>query len=341
MKQFIRKDLQGITPYSSARDEFKGEAGIWLDANENASVTAWNRYPDPLQGKLKQTISELKNIPVENLFLGNGSDEVLDLLLRLTCTPFQDTIAFFDPSYGMYDVLARINGLSTKRIPLNERFEVDWSQLSEAIAGTRALIICNPNNPTGNLFSQEAICAVLRTYQGVVIVDEAYIDFSEQSSMSKLVNEFPNLVVVQTLSKAYGMAGLRVGMAIANIEWIAALNSIKPPYNLSSLVQETAVNLIQSTDWKAVITDIITERNRLFEALSQQKGVVEVFPSETNFILFRVEDATRLYRSLADAGVVVRNRSSQYNCNNTLRVTIGSEAENTLFLTLIKQFYND
>lgn len=341
MKQFIREDLRGITPYSSARDEFKGEAGIWLDANENASVTAWNRYPDPLQKTLKQTISELKSIPAENLFLGNGSDEVLDLLLRLTCTPFRDTIAFFDPSYGMYDVLAHINGLSTKRIPLNEGFEVDWSSLDEAIVGTRALIICNPNNPTGNVFSKEAISAVLRSYQGVVIVDEAYIDFSEQSSMSDLVNEFPNLVVVQTLSKAYGMAGLRVGMAIANAEWIAALNSIKPPYNLSSLVQETAVNLIQATDWKAVITDIIAERNRLFEALSQQKGVVEVFPSEANFILFRIADANTLYCYLADAGVVVRNRSTQTNCANTLRVTIGSEAENTRFLTLMKQFYND
>lgn len=341
MKQFIREDLRGITPYSSARDEFKGEAGIWLDANENASVTAWNRYPDPLQKTLKQTISELKSIPTENLFLGNGSDEVLDLLLRLTCTPFRDTIAFFDPSYGMYDVLARINGLSTKRIPLNEGFEVDWSSLGEAIAGTRALIICNPNNPTGNVFSQDAISAVLRSYQGVVIVDEAYIDFSEQSSMSELVNEFPNLVVVQTLSKAYGMAGLRVGMAIANAEWITALNSIKPPYNLSSLVQETAVNLIQTTDWKAVITDIIAERNRLFEALSQQKGVLEVFPSEANFILFRIADANTLYRYLADAGVVVRNRSTQTNCANTVRVTIGTEAENTRFLTLMKQFYND
>jgi histidinol-phosphate aminotransferase len=341
MKQFIREDLRGITPYSSARDEFKGEAGIWLDANENASVTTWNRYPDPLQNTLKQTISELKNIQVENLFLGNGSDEVLDLLLRLTSTPFRDTIAFFDPSYGMYDVLARINGLSTKRIPLNEGFEVDWSSLGEAIVGSRALIICNPNNPTGNVFSQDAISAVLRTYQGVVIVDEAYIDFSEQSSMSKLVNEFPNLVVVQTLSKAYGMAGLRVGMAIANAEWIAALNSIKPPYNLSSLVQETAVNLIQATDWKSVISGIIAERKRLLEALTQQKGVVEVFPSEANFILFRIADANTLYRYLADAGVVVRNRSTQTNCANTLRVTIGSEAENTRFLTLMKQFYND
>jgi histidinol-phosphate aminotransferase len=341
MKQFIREDLRGITPYSSARDEFKGEAGIWLDANENASVTSWNRYPDPLQRKLKQTISELKTIPVENLFLGNGSDEVLDLLLRLTCTPFQDTIAFFDPSYGMYEVLARINGLSTKRIPLNERFEVDWSQLSEAITGTRALIICNPNNPTGNLFSQDAICSVLRAYNGIVIVDEAYIDFSEQPSMSALVNEFPNLVVVQTLSKAYGMAGLRVGMAIANIEWIAALNTIKPPYNLSSLVQETAINLLQSTDWKSVIADIIAERYRLFDALSQQKGVLEVFSSETNFILFRVADASNLYRFLAEAGVVVRNRSSQYNCAETLRVTVGTVAENNRFLTQLKQFYND
>ncbi|ASS48708.1 MAG: histidinol-phosphate transaminase [Candidatus Fluviicola riflensis] len=341
MKQFIREDLQNIKPYSSARDEFSGEAAIWLDANENSLVTEYNRYPDPLQRKLKAKVAEIKSINVENLFIGNGSDEVLDLLLRLICKPFQDTIAFFDPSYGMYEVLARINGLSIKRIPLNEQFEPDWSKLVELITGTRVFIICNPNNPTGNLFSREEIGSVLRAYEGVVIIDEAYIDFNDQPSMSELINDFPNLIVVQTLSKAYGMAGLRVGMAIANVEWISALNTIKPPYNVSSLVQETALALLDSTDWKTIIPTIISERKRVSEVLKKQIGVLEVFPSEANFILFRVADVNKLYRYLADAGVVVRNRSTQTNCADTLRVTIGTEAENNRFLTLLKQFYND
>ncbi len=191
------------------------------------------------------------------------------------------------------------------------------------------------------MFSREDLASVLIDYQGVMIVDEAYIDFSDQPSMKEWINDFPNLVVVQTLSKAYGMAGLRVGMAIANVEWISALNTIKPPYNVSSLVQETALELMKSTDWKTIIPTIIAERTRVFEALNQQSGVLEVFPSEANFILFRIADANSLYRNLADAGVVVRNRSTQANCENTLRVTIGSEAENTRFLTLLKQFYND
>lgn len=341
MKQLIREDLQGIKPYSSARDEFSGEANAWLDANENSLATAYNRYPDPLQRNLKRQLAEVKAMNEENLFIGNGSDEVLDLLLRLTCTPFRDTIAFFDPSYGMYDVLARINGLSTKRIPLNEQFEPDWSTILEAIAGTRVLIICNPNNPTGNLFSREEIRKVVQAYNGLVVVDEAYIDFSDQPSMSGWINDFPNLVVVQTLSKAYGMAGLRVGMAIAATEWITALNTIKPPYNVSSLVQETALELMKSTDWKTIIPTIIAERTRVFEALCAQPDVLEVFPSEANFILFRIADANSLYRYLANAGVVVRNRSTQTNCENTLRVTIGTATENTRFLTLLKQFYND
>ncbi|MES2554795.1 MAG: histidinol-phosphate transaminase [Bacteroidota bacterium] len=339
MKQFIREDLQNITPYSSARDEFSGEAGIWLDANENGFATQYNRYPDPLQRKLKEQLSKLKNVPAENLFIGNGSDEVLDLILRLTCRPFQDRVAFFDPSYGMYEVLARINGLSTKRIPLDERFETDWTKLNESIVGTRVLIICNPNNPTGNLFSRENLSSVLGTYSGVVVIDEAYIDFSDQPSMSELVNDFPNLIVVQTLSKAYGMAGLRIGMAIANTEWISALNTIKPPYNVSSLVQETALDLLESTNWETVIPSIVSERTRVFEALQKQIGVLEVFPSEANFILFRVADSTKLYGYLANAGVVVRNRSSHYNCGNTLRVTIGTEPENNRFLITLKQFY--
>lgn len=341
MRQFIREDLQGISPYSSARDEFSGDAAIWLDANENSSATDYNRYPDPLQRKLKRTIAGIKGIGEENLFIGNGSDEVLDLLLRLTCRPFRDTVAFFDPSYGMYEILGRINGLKVKRIQLNEQFEADWSNLTEQITGTRMLIICNPNNPTGNLFSREEITAVLAKYEGIVVVDEAYIDFSDQQSVSDLVDDFPNLVVVQTLSKAYGMAGLRVGMAIAGTEWITALNTIKPPYNVSSLVQETALNLLETIDWESIIPTIISERRRVFQALSAQSEVVSVFPSEANFILFRVADADRLYHYLAEAGVVVRNRSSQYNCSSTLRVTIGTEAENNRFLTLIKQFYND
>lgn len=340
INQYIRTDLRSVVPYSSARDEFKGEAAIWLDANENPSITIWNRYPDPLQQQLKAVIAKEKNISVENLFLGNGSDEVLDLLFRLIARPFMDKVAYFDPSYGMYEVLAKLNGLESVRIPLTTDFTPDWEQTETAIRDTKLLVVCRPNNPTGNLFNREKLLRLLRSYEGVMIIDEAYIDFSSESSLAELVNEIPNLVVVQTLSKAYGMAGLRIGMAIANEQWVNALNSIKPPYNISSMVQQEAIKQLQGQNFSENRVMLIGERKRVENALKNNPKVLETINSEANFILFKVEKADELYDFLSTNGVIVRNRSKQLNCNGMLRVTIGTSLENDHFIKLLSSYHS-
>lgn len=335
---FIRPELQNRKPYSSARDEFEGEATAWLDANENPFVTTWNRYPDPLQRQLKRKLAELKHCQPDQLMLGNGSDEVLDLIFRLVGIPYTDKVAFADPSYGMYDVLATLNGLSVTRIPLDAQFQFPVTNALELLKDVKLLVICRPNNPTGNLIPREDIRQVLETFKGVVVVDEAYIDFCPEESLVDWVNQWPNLIVVQTLSKAYGMAGLRVGMAIADPEWIRLLNEIKPPYNLSTIVQETALELLESTDWETNRKKLLSERARLMEALRTDPNVREVFPSSANFILFRVDNASTLYDYLTQRGVVVRNRSSQFNCRNTLRVSVGSPEENQCFIQAMKAY---
>lgn len=331
----IRPDLRHLKPYSSARNEFVGNADVWLDANENPSATPWNRYPDPLQIELKTCIAEMKQVLPDQLMLGNGSDEVLDLIYRLVCRPFEDTVAFLEPSYGMYEVLARINALTIKRIELDEHFNRDPDEIIREIGGTRMLVICRPNNPTGNLMKRGELIRIIRSFSGVVVVDEAYIDFCPEESMVNLVDEFPNLIVVQTLSKAYGMAGLRIGMAIANPEWIALLNTIKPPYNLSTLVQETALKLLKTTNWEQNRKQILYERERLYDFLKTHPLISEVFPSEANFILFRVENVEVIYSYLVENGVIIRNRSSQFRCENTLRISVGSVSENNRFMQLI------
>lgn len=338
INRYIREDLQTVIPYSSARDEFQGNAAVWLDANENPELTQWNRYPDPLQRSLKTAISEEKNIPVDQLFLGNGSDEVLDLLFRLIAKPFSDAVAFFDPSYGMYEVLAKLNGLEPMCIRLNPDFSPDWEVTKNAITKAKMLVVCRPNNPTGNLFDREKLLDLLASYKGVMIVDEAYIDFSSEKSLAKLVNEFPNLIVVQTLSKAYGMAGLRVGMAIANPDWITALNSIKPPYNISSIVQKEAINQLRSQDFIQNRRLMIQERQRLLQVLQNEKRVIKVIESEANFILFKVANANELYVYLSQQGIVVRNRSKQLHCEGMLRVSIGTPEENNRFIQALKNY---
>lgn len=338
IENFIREDLRRITPYSSARDEYQGNATVWLDANENPAITDWNRYPDPLQQALKTAISNEKKLPVENLFLGNGSDEVLDLLFRLIATPFSDSVAFFDPSYGMYEVLGKLNGVKQVRIPLKPDFSPDWEATQAAIAGTKLLVICRPNNPTGNLFDRDKLLELLATYNGVMVVDEAYIDFSSENSLAALVNEIPNLIIVQTLSKAYGMAGLRIGMAIAHPEWIQALNSIKPPYNISSLVQQEAIQLLQQLDFTESRVLLLSERQRLVEVLKNSAVVLETIVSETNFILFKVEKADEMYAYLSQKGIVVRNRSKQLHCEGMLRVSIGTPEENDQFINALSSY---
>lgn len=335
-REFIRPDLRNVKPYSSARDEFAGKGEVFLDANENGLLTAYNRYPDPMQTELKKTLSNLKNIPVENLFLGNGSDEVLDLIFRLTATPFIDSVAYLNPSYGMYAVLAKINGLETVEINLDNDFGISVEAILQQAEGARMLIICNPNNPTGGVIPKSDLNKILKEFKGIVVIDEAYSDFCPEFSMVDQINEFPNLIVVQTLSKAYGMAGLRVGMAVASQEWVLALNSVKPPYNVSSLVQREAITTLIATNWEEIKQTILSERNRLKEFLTSCQSVQKVFPSQANFILFRLANADDVYNQLLASGVVVRNRSNQFNCENMLRVSVGNREENTRFIEMMK-----
>lgn len=336
VSNFIRPEFQNITPYSSARNEFEGEAAVFLDANENGLVTNYNRYPDPLQRKLKQVIANLKGINAENLFLGNGSDEVLDLIMRLIGRPELDQVAYLNPSYGMYSVLANLNRLPQVAINLDQNFTIQPIEVLQQAKGCKLLILCNPNNPTGKIISRNDLIEIVLKFQGVVVVDEAYIDFCSDESLQDLVNTYSNLIVVQTLSKSYGMAGLRIGMAIANDEWINALNSIKPPYNLSSIVQEKAIELLQKNDWDQVIGKIQREKERVKRNLEICEKVLQVIESEANFILFQVENATKTYEVFAKNGLIVRNRSVQYGCDNMLRVSIGSPEENDQFIQILK-----
>ncbi|MFN5984044.1 MAG: histidinol-phosphate transaminase, partial [Fluviicola sp.] len=337
IEALIRKDLKNVIPYSSARDEFTGNGEVFLDANENGLLTELNRYPDPFQRKLKAVIAEKKQLKVENLVLGNGSDEIIDLVFRLFGTPLQDSVAYLNPSYGMYSVLAKLNGLSSIEINLRKDFSIDTEAILQQARSSKLLVLCNPNNPTGNLMDKTSIETIIKEFEGIVVVDEAYIDFCKEESVVDLVDLYPNLIVLQTLSKAYGMAGLRIGMAISNTKIVQKLNGIKAPYNISSAVQELAIDTLNSNNWDEIKAEIISERNRIRLCLNENKSVVKVFPSEANFILFRINQADEVYQKLVSKGVVVRNRSTQYNCENTLRVSIGSPEENNLFIKTLSE----
>ncbi|WP_294672204.1 histidinol dehydrogenase [uncultured Fluviicola sp.] len=335
--RFLRTDLRNVQPYSSARDEFDGSGKIFLDANEHAFETAYNRYPDPKQKELKKVISEIKGFNPEHVFLGNGSDEVLDLIFRLTGTPFLDSVAFLNPSYGMYAVLARINGLKPLEINLDSQFQISVSEILLQAEEAKLLVLCNPNNPTGNRIPKTELLEIVKAFNGLVIIDEAYIDFCPVgSSASDEVINYSNLIVIQTLSKGYGMAGLRIGMAIAPKAWVTALDRIKPPYNLSSVVQETAVKALKEIQWNELNAEIIRERERLTVFLKSLPSVTTVFPSETNFILFRIPNASAIYEILLENGIVVRDRSGQFNCSDTLRVSVGTPEANNRFIQIME-----
>lgn len=334
--RFLRTDLRNIQPYRSARDEFDGTKKIFMDANEHAFETAYNRYPDPKQKTLKQAISEVKGFNPENVFLGNGSDEVLDLIFRLTCTPYMDSVAFLNPSYGMYAVLAGLNGLKTCEINMDSQFQISVPEILLQAEDAKLLVICNPNNPTGRRMPKNELLEIVRAFKGVVIIDEAYIDFCSTGSLADEVINYSNLIVIQTLSKGYGMAGLRIGMAIASKAWVTALDRIKPPYNLSSIVQETAVKALKEIPWKKLNSEIIRERERLILFLKSLPSISEVFPSETNFILFRIPNASAIYNKLIENGVVVRDRSSQFNCSDTLRVSVGTPEATNRFIQIMQ-----
>jgi histidinol-phosphate aminotransferase len=332
LENIIRKNIASLTPYSSARSEFKGKAKIWLDANENPYNNGQNRYPDPLQMRLKQRISEIKGVETSRIFLGNGSDEPIDLLIRACCEPNRDSILTMPPTYGMYQVSADINAANIVKIPLEEDFSMNKEGVLAAMKpNVKIIFICSPNNPTGNSQSLEDIRMICKAFHGLVVVDEAYIDFSRANSALELLSELPNLVILQTLSKAYGMAGIRLGMAFADERIINLLNSIKPPYNVNILSQEYALEKLGNTSKvQAQITEIQLERQRLKERLSKMDIVEKIYPSDANFMLVRFNDAKSIYRQLAVKGIVLRDRTSAVP--GTLRITIGTPKENNELL---------
>lgn len=339
LETWIRPDLLEMKPYSSARDEFEGTASIYLDANENPFNNGVNRYPDPLQKKLKQRIAEIKGVKAEQLFLGNGSDECIDLLFRLFCRPGIDKVATISPSYGMYAVSARINQIELVEILLNEDFSLDPERILNASKDCKILFLCSPNNPTGQSFPKAQLIELVEKFQGIVVIDEAYIDFSLEDSMLMVLNDYPNLTVSQTFSKAYGMAGIRLGMLFGSIELISWINKIKPPYNINQLTQEFAFKkLVDLTIVKSEIELIVSERKKLMNAFSHLSLIQKVYPSDSNFILIKVAAADLLYYYLIKKGIVVRNRSNQPLCNNTLRLTIGTPDENILLINALNDF---
>lgn len=342
IQHLIRPSIKSLKPYASARDEFKGnkEHLTFLDANENPFENGINRYPDPQQKELKAVISKLKNIPVEQILLGNGSDEVLDLLIRMFCEPNIDNILILPPTYGMYEVLANINAVEVLKINLSEStFQPqNTAVLNIANGNSKILFLCSPNNPTGNSFEADRVEFLLKNFKGIVVIDEAYIDFSNEESWLSRLKEFPNLVVVQTLSKAYGMAGIRLGMCFASEEIIATLNKIKPPYNINELTQISAIEQLQKADLvQSQIMSLINERELLVRSLEQVAFIKKIYPSNTNFVMIKVDDASKRYQQLIENGIVIRNRTTQPLCENCLRLTIGTTEENMKLIETLKQ----
>lgn len=330
-----------MEPYSSARDEFKDfdSEMIFLDANENPFETDVNRYPDPQQRILKNILSTQKNIPANQILLGNGSDEILDLIFRAFCEPARDNVITLPPTYGMYSVLANLNNVENREVILDFDFQLDLDEISRTEdSRTKLLFICSPNNPTGNLIASPTILKLLNSFNGLVVIDEAYIDFASKKSWIEKLDEFPNLIITQTLSKAYGMAGIRLGICYASAEIIEVLNKIKPPYNVNELTQKRAIEKLQDIEnIQREITSLKEERKALLKALKKVKFIEKTYSTQANFILIKVDDVEKRYNQLLKKGVVVRNRSLQPLCENTLRITIGTASENKKLISILKE----
>lgn len=334
LQKLVRKNVLNLKPYSSARDEFQGQASVYLDANENPYETGYNRYPDPHQVELKKKLGIIKKINPENIFLGNGSDEPIDLLFRAFCEPGIDNVVIPQPTYGMYTVSANINNVAIKSINLTNQFDVDVEKtLTTCDQNTKLIFLCSPNNPSGNLLTQSRIEKILSEFKGLVIVDEAYIDFTDYDGFVPLLNRCPNLVALQTLSKAWGLAAIRLGICYASKEIIQILNKIKPPYNISILSQQVASKALDKEDQKNKwVKEIIAERARLQVELRKLSLVNEVFPSDANFLLVKIAEAASVYQKLVERGVIVRDRSNVTLCDNCLRITVGTPAENQILI---------
>lgn len=335
---YIRPNIRNLVPYSTARDEYKGEVGIFLDANENPYDNGVNRYPDPMQKRVRNLISGLKNVDKERIFIGNGSDEAIDLCFRIFCEPGKSSAIAVSPSYGMYKVAAAVNDVEVREVLLNEDFSLPVDRLLAAADDTtRLMFVCSPNNPTGNAFPMEQLQELAESFNGILIVDEAYVDFSEKGSLLPVLESYSNLIVLQTLSKAWGMAGLRTGLAFASEQIISYFNRVKYPYNINVTAQRKAEEMLRK-DISAQISRIKSERRRLQEALAGCRAVERVFPSDANFLLMRVKDAKKLYSQLLQAKVIVRDRSSQPMCSECLRVTVGTPEENERMLDIVKKY---
>jgi histidinol-phosphate aminotransferase len=343
LENFVRENIKRLVPYSSARKEFTGAAQIFLDANENSFGSPlpndYNRYPDPLQTEIKQILAAEKGIAENEIFVGNGSDEAIDLLFRIFCEPRADNVLICPPTYGMYEVSAAINDVRVKKANLSEDFQLDSDAIQREIdVNTKLLFVCSPNNPTGNAFQREKILELTENFNGIVVIDEAYVHFSDEKSLIDEIGDFPNLVVLQTFSKAWGLAGLRVGLAFANAEIVRLFNRVKPPYNVSQIAQEAILQALNNkTEVEKAVTEIIAERENLIEKLTEFPFVRKIYPTDANFVLVKTDDADAIYKFLLDEKIVVRNRSNVELCTGCLRITVGTPDENEKLLKALKK----
>jgi histidinol-phosphate aminotransferase len=341
INNLVRENVKAMKPYSSARDEFEDfdtADMIFLDANENPFENGVNRYPDPQQATVKSVLAQQNGVEKNQILLGNGSDEVLDLLFRAFCEPKIDNIITLPPTYGMYGVLANLNAIENREILLSEDFQPQLEVIMKAVdKNTKMIFLCSPNNPTGNSFSEESVQYLLDNFNGLVVIDEAYIDFSDKASWIQKIKDYPNLIITQTLSKAYGLAGIRLGICYASAAIIGVLNKIKPPYNVNELTQQRALHrLANPTQIKEEINYIIEQREQLLKVLNEVNFVTKIYPTEANFILIKVDNANQRYDELIAKGIVIRNRTTQPLCENTLRLTIGTEEENKKLMAALK-----
>lgn len=344
IETLVRENIKKMTAYSSARHEFTGTASIYLDANENSFGSPlpanYNRYPDPLQLILKEKISQIKGIPVQNIFTGNGSDEAIDLLFRIFCEPGKDNVIIFPPTYGMYEVCAEMNDVKVKKVPLLEDFQLDLEGIEQAIdSNTKLIFVCSPNNPTGNSISRSDIEILLNNFDGLVIIDEAYINYAKQKTFIPELTEYPNLVILQTLSKAWGLAGLRLGMAFAGLPVISYMNKVKYPYNINTATQQLAIealsNISSVNNWTKTTVE---QREWLAEELGKMSFTLKIYPSDANFLLVKMTAAKLIYTYLTEKGIIVRDRSNVILCDDCLRITIGTPDENNQLIERLKEY---
>ncbi len=341
LEQLVRKNIWSLAPYSSARDEYSGkEAHVFMDANENPFNDPYNRYPDPMQRELKTQLMKVKGVPEDMIFLGNGSDEAIDLAYRVFCNPGQDNVVAIAPTYGMYQVCADINDVEYRTVLLDDQFEFQADKLLAACdAHTKIIWLCSPNNPTGNSLNRDEMLKVLDAFEGIVIIDEAYIDFARQLSMRQELVRHPNLIILQTMSKAWGSAAIRLGMAFASKEIIDIYNKVKYPYNVNLLTQQQAMEILKDPfEVDKWVKLLLSERVRLMQAFQELPLCEKIYPTDSNFFLARVTDAQRIYDYLVDRGIIVRNRSKIQLCSNCLRITIGSHTENNELIAALRQF---